>query len=91
MILFTLNVVQTAKKMNTLSRFKVDIVNGNNTYDNVTRTGRDVVDAVFKLMSWVGRVGVPVHTSGRPSVVETAKGALIIICDPQRMWDAKVR
>ena len=66
------------------------MVNANNEDEEVTLTGRDVVNAVLKLLSWIARVGVPVQTSGRPSSVESAKGGLIIIGDPEIMWDHKV-
>ena len=66
------------------------IVNDNNTRETVTRTGRDVVDATLKVLSWFARVGVPVQTSGRPSAIEPAKGGLAIIGDPERMWDHEV-
>ena len=71
-------------------RFQIRIVNANNSFVTVTRTGRDVVNAVLKLLSWFARVGVPVQTSGRPSSVESAKGGLIIIGDHEEMWDHKV-
>ena len=66
------------------------MVNDNYDYETVTRTGRDVVNATLKLLSWIARVGVPVQTSGRPSAIEEAKGGLLIINDPQKMWDHKV-
>ena len=72
-------------------RFQIRILNANNYYyETVTRTGRDVVNAVLKLLSWIARVGVPVQTSGRPSSVESAKGGLIIIGDPEELWGHKV-
>ena len=71
-------------------RFQIKIVNDNNQFQTVTRTGRDVVNATLKLLSWLERVGVAVQTSGRPSVIEVAKGGLLIICDPQKMWDHEV-
>ena len=71
-------------------RFQIKIVNDDFEFETVTRTGRDVVNATLKLLSWLARVGVAVQTSGRPSVIEVAKGGLVIICDPQKMWDHKV-
>ena len=71
-------------------RFQIEITNADNYGETVTRTGRDVVNAVLKLLSWFARVGVPVQTSGRPSVVESAKGGLIIIGDHEKMWNHKV-
>ena len=71
-------------------RFQIEIIDADNYYETVTRTGRDVVNAVLKLLSWFARVGVPVQTSGRPSVVESAKGGLIIIGDCEKMWNHKV-
>ena len=71
-------------------RFQIQILNANFEDEEVTLTGRDVVNAVLKLLSWIARVGVPVQTSGRPSSVESAKGGLIIIGDPEKMWDHKV-
>ena len=60
-------------------------------YDQtVTRTGRDVINATLNLMSWVARGGVSVHVEGRPSQIEAAKGALLIIGDPEQMFGKKV-
>ena len=57
---------------------------------DVNRTGRDVINAVLALLSWVARFGIATHTAGRPSRVEPAKGAFIIIGDPKKMFDKKV-
>ena len=43
--------------------------------------GRSVVDATIRLMAWFSRMGVPLHTDGRPFCCESAKGALVIITD----------
>ena len=71
-------------------RFQIRILNDKNKYEIVTRTGRDVVDATLRVLSWFARVGVPVQTSGRPSAIEPAKGGLFIIGDPERLWDHEV-
>ena len=69
-------------------RFEIEIRNDDNKDETVTRTGRDVVNAVLKLLSWIARVGVPVQTSGRPSAIEAAKGGLLIIADTEeeKVW-----
>ena len=59
-------------------------------YKTVTCTGRDVINATLNLMSWVARGGVSVHVEGRPSQIEAAKGALLIIGDPEEMFGKKV-
>ena len=51
-----------------------------------TYTGRDVLNATAKLMSWLARVGVPVHVAGRESYFEAAKGALLIVADGEHVW-----
>ena len=52
--------------------------------------GRDVINAVLNVVSWVARCGVSVHTPGRPSRVEAAKGALLVVCDAEKLFAKKV-
>ena len=54
--------------------------------DGETFTGRDVVNETIKVMSWIARTGVAVHTAGRPFHAEAAKGALVIVADGKHVW-----
>ena len=70
------------------NEFKIEI--WTDRRKTVACTGRDVINATLNLMSWVARGGVSVHVEGRPSQIEAAKGALLIIGDPEQMFGKKV-